>query len=196
MEVLHKAREQGFPGNNDFLSVQQGNSNSMKAMDTGYDLHILQSFRRIIHAIDVHSRRLLARFNITTPQLTCLQAIMEDGPLTSAILAQKVHLSRSTIVGIIDRLEKKGLLERKRSTHDRRRVYLTATESAQKLANNAQSPLQDLLAKAIQNLPEMQQATLSLSLQHVVDFLEMQQRSNSEGEGNSAECQPGAEKGT
>jgi DNA-binding MarR family transcriptional regulator len=147
-----------------------------KDIEKRYDLRILKSFRRIIRAIDTHSRKLLTNFNITAPQLLCLLTIAEDGPLTSAELSQKVHLSRSTIVGIMDRLQQKDLIERTRSSQDRRRVYLTTTEAGRRVTETAPSPLQDKLAEALKSLPELEQATIALSLERVVKLMEVEHR--------------------
>ncbi len=94
-----------------------------------YELRILQALRRIIRAVDIHSHKLTTRHKITGPQLGCLMAIKESGPVTSAKLAQKVFLSPSTIVGIIDRLEEKKLVQRSRDSKDRRLIHIYITKA-------------------------------------------------------------------
>lgn len=141
--------------------------------DARYDLRILQSLRQIIRAIDVHSRKLKAEHKITGPQLLCLLAVVEGGSLISAEIASRVHLSPSTIVGILDRLEAKGLVRRKRDEKDRRLIHITATEQGRSLAREAPSPLQDALASALQRLPRTEQSSLSLSLMRIVDLMQV-----------------------
>jgi len=140
-----------------------------------YELQILQAFRRIIRAIDLHSRKLASEFKVTGPQLVCLHTISEMEPLTAAELAHHVYLSPSTIVGILDRLEVKGLIQRERSSKDRRRVNLMATDAGKALMHQAPSPLQDRLADALSTLPELERATIALSLERVVDLMEVRQ---------------------
>lgn len=82
------------------------------------------------------------------------------------------YLSASTVVGILDRLEKKGFIRRLRDSNDRRVVNVSATEKGQKLAYNAPSPLQDGLANALNRLSELEQATIALSLKRIVDLME------------------------
>jgi DNA-binding MarR family transcriptional regulator len=137
-----------------------------------FDLRILQSLRRIIRAIEINSYKLVHRYNITGPQLSCLFAIQESGPLTATILARQVYLSPSTVVGILDRLEEKELICRNRDQKDRRLVHVTATEKGRKLAESAPSPLQDTLAEALQKLPEIEQVSIVLALEKVVDLME------------------------
>lgn len=136
-----------------------------------YDLRIFQALRRIIRALDIHSRRLSSEHGITGPQLVCLQSITETGPLTQLALSERVHLSASTIVGILDRLESKGLVERKRDTEDRRRIYVTTTVKGREMVSSAPSPLQEALKEALGGLKELEQVTIALSLERIVELL-------------------------
>lgn len=137
-----------------------------------YDLLVLQSLRRIIRAVDLHSRQLKSKYEITSPQLLCLLGVVEKKFITPSQLAQDVYLSPSTVVGILDRLEKRNLIVRERDKTDRRVVHVSATELGQKVAKNAPSPLQDNLAMALANLPELEQTTIALSLKRIVDLME------------------------
>ncbi len=136
------------------------------------EIQILQALRRIIRAVDIHSRELAVRYGITGPQLVCLATLCDDGAMTGAELSRRVFVSASTITGIIDRLEKRGYVERKRDAVDRRRVLLHATPEGYKLAYNAPSPLQGKLSRRLHELPELERATIGFSLQRVVELME------------------------
>jgi len=138
-----------------------------------YDLSIFQSLRQIIRALDIHSRKLSSVYGITGPQLLCLQTIAAEGPLTQLALSQRVHLSASTVVGILDRLEHKQLVKRERDTKDRRRIFVGVTAAGRKLLTKAPSPLQDALAAALSDIGELEQATIALSLRRVVELLDV-----------------------
>ena len=138
-----------------------------------YDLQIFQSLRRIMRAIDIHSRKLKSQHRITSPQLVCLLAIVNEGPLTATRIADRVYLSASTVVGILDRLEQRGLVQRDRDRADRRIVNVSATGAGLELAASAPSPLQDGLAQALTDLPEEEQATIAQSLQRIGDLMEV-----------------------
>lgn len=137
-----------------------------------YELRVLQSLRRIIRAVEIHSKKLVHSHKITGPQLGCLAAINEDGPLTTTTLAKAVYLSPSTIVGIVDRLEEKKLVIRQRGSKDRRQVQICLTEAGEQLLNRAPSALQDTLAEALKSLPELEQISITLSLEKIVDLME------------------------
>jgi DNA-binding MarR family transcriptional regulator len=137
-----------------------------------YELRILQALRRIIRAVDIHSHKLTSLHKITGPQLGCLTAVMESGPITSARLAQKVYLSPSTIVGIIDRLEEKKLVQRKRDSKDRRLIHICITGAGEQLIAAAPSLLQDTLVNALVELPESEQIAITQTLEKLVDLME------------------------
>jgi DNA-binding MarR family transcriptional regulator len=100
-----------------------------------------------------------------------LLAIQELQPVTASAVARQVHLSPSTLVGILDRLQARGLVVRQRDTRDRRLVHLSLTDSGQQLLRDAPSPLQDRLADALKVLPESEQAIIAASLERIVELM-------------------------
>jgi len=138
-----------------------------------YDLQILRALRQIIHAVDVYSRKLKTRYHITAPQLVCLTTICQNGSMTTTHIAGQVHLSPSTVVGILDRLERQGWIQRVRDSRDRRVVNVTVTEEGRRLVDNAPSLLQDRLADALQRLPDLEQATIALSVRRIADLMDV-----------------------
>jgi DNA-binding MarR family transcriptional regulator len=64
---------------------------------------------------------------ITMPQSSVLGMLMKNGEMKITELSNKLMLSNSTVSGMIDRLEKQKLVERRRSEEDRRIVYVKAS---------------------------------------------------------------------
>lgn len=141
----------------------------------GYRSRTLRAIRRIIRSVDIYSHHLAIESGVTVPQLSCLLHVVETGPLSIKKLAEGVDLSSSTVVGIVDRLEGKGLVRRERSTQDRRQVLVCATEEGAVMASGAPSPLQNRLAEALDALPELERAAIALSLEKIVDLMEIGQ---------------------
>lgn len=136
-----------------------------------YGFRILRAMRKMIRAVDIHSRKLHTEFKLTAPQLICLYSVQQDGPLTLSALAESVSLSASTTNGIVDRLEQKGLLIRHRDHVDRRKVFLHITDAGQDITQQAPALLQDQLSDALRKLPELEQAAIALSLERVVELM-------------------------
>lgn len=133
---------------------------------------ILQALRKITRAIDIHSRKLSSEFSITAPQIVALVAIAEGDNLTLAGLAEKIHLSASTVVGIVDRLEAKKLAKRKRSKVDRRRVEISITEKGKKYLKSAPSPLQDKLSSELEKMEKAELETILKSLEKLCEMMQ------------------------
>ncbi len=138
-----------------------------------YDLRILRSLRRVIRAVDKYSRKLDTKLGLTTPQLLCLDTLAKsDTPMTLSVLADTVNLGGSTVNGIVDRLEAKQYLVRRRSGKDRRQVFLELTDAGRGIVNAAPSLLQDRFSSALRELPETEQKTITEVLEQVVKLME------------------------
>jgi DNA-binding MarR family transcriptional regulator len=125
-----------------------------------------------MRATDLYSRRLAADQQLTVPQLVCLLAIQEQEPLTATSIAKRIHLSASTVVGIVDRLAAKGLLVRERDSEDRRVVNISLSDKGKEVAGRAPSPLQDRFVVAFKKLPRAERENIAISLQRIVDLME------------------------
>jgi DNA-binding MarR family transcriptional regulator len=148
------------------------NSEPVSIPKERYDLQILYALRRIVQAINIHSRKLKTEYDITAPQLVTLMALCDLGPMTIARLSKEIHLSASTLVGIIDRLETKELVVRERCKEDRRKILVHPADKGKQFVERAPSPLQETLAKALAGLPEEEQRTIALSLKRVFELME------------------------
>jgi len=84
------------------------------------------------------SRRLtkgIAReVGLTGPQLTVLKLLETFQNLSLSSLSERIRAQNSTVTGIIDRMEREGLVTRERSKTDRRVVYIKLTDKGAKLA--------------------------------------------------------------
>lgn len=137
-----------------------------------HDLKILQSLRRIIRHTELHSRHLASSYQITGPQLICLLEIRACAGITASHLSKCVFLSPSTLVGILDRLEAKGLIIRSRDKKDRRKVYLSLTSKGEDFCKQAPSPLQERFFSELSKLPDSEKAVIAVSLERVVELME------------------------
>lgn len=136
-------------------------------------IRILQSVRRIAQTVEQHSKRITATHNITSPQLVALMAIAQLGPSTLRAIGRAIHLSPSTVVGIVDRLEEKQLVRRERDTRDRRNVHVTVTAAGEALIAQAPSALPQGFASALAALPEHDRHTLVVVLEQFATLLEV-----------------------
>jgi DNA-binding MarR family transcriptional regulator len=135
-------------------------------------LAILRSLRRILRRVELASIELESSHGITAAQLLCLRAVVHHGPRTQVELSREVHLSASTLVGVLDRLEAKGLVTRTRDQLDRRRIHVAATPAGTERERQAPEPLQNHLERHLDALAEDEQAAIASSLERLVVMLE------------------------
>ena len=136
---------------------------------------ILVALRRITRAIDLRSRTLLQDYGLTAPQLTSLQAIGRLKRVTAGTLAKEVHLGHPTVTGILNRLEKRGLIERQRGDHDRRSVNICLTDEGKRVLNDAPSLLQDQFQSELEKLKEWERTQILSTLQRIADMMDATQ---------------------
>ncbi len=97
--------------------------------------------KRITKQLEAMIARELLAFGITPPQILVMRQIV-DSPKTIGEIVKAIDLSYSTVSGIIDRLEKNGIVRRTRDTNDRRVVWISLTEKRLEIKNRI-SVLQD-----------------------------------------------------
>lgn len=140
--------------------------------DEPRERQIVAALRRIMRAVDLHSRRLLDDHGLTGPQLAALHEIGRAGRTTPAVLADRVHLSRATVTGILTRLERRGLLERTRAPLDGRSVELALTDLGRQVLLRAPSLLQDRFRAELSMLADWEQLQLLATLQRIASMMD------------------------
>ncbi len=138
-----------------------------------YYLRIIDAIRRIMRAADVYSRRLKNEYEITSPQLATLFAIQRLEPAAVGAVAREIHISPSTLVGILDRLDAKELIVRHRSLRDRRLVQISLTDHGRSFISKAPLPFQQALNAALQKLSDTEKSTITESLEYIVKMMEV-----------------------
>ena len=132
---------------------------------------VLIALRQIIRATDLYSRKLSKVAGLTAPQLLILQAIDAHGEMTMGDIATEVSVSQATVTTILDRLEKRGLIERKRGERDKRRVYAYLTTAGPDIRERAPTPLQEEFMDRFSRLQDWEQSQILSSLQRVAAMM-------------------------
>ena len=91
-----------------------------------------------------------------------LRHLAAAGPLTLGGLAEHLEMARATATEVVDRLEAKGLVERRRDRGDQRRVHVSVTESGRdQIPVLAEQDLDDLFRRVVAALtPETRSALI------------------------------------
>nr|WP_320133089.1 MarR family transcriptional regulator [uncultured Holophaga sp.] len=132
----------------------------------------MQHLRRIVKALDNYSRAVEKHFNLTGPQLWALWEVGQHGSCALKELAERMKLDPSTVVGVVDRLEAKGLLCRQPDPKDRRRISLVLTAGGETVLAQAPHPAQGHLLRGLASLGEARVEALNGSLEILVKVME------------------------
>lgn len=133
---------------------------------------VLVALRRVIRATDLHSKFLARTTGLTTPQMLLLQTISHKEAMTIGELANEISLSQATVTVILDRLEKRELVTRVRSTEDKRKVHVHLTQAALATLEQAPVPLQQQFAQQFSALQDWEQASIISALQRVATMMD------------------------
>ena len=133
---------------------------------------VLVALRRIMRATDLYSKQLSKTAGLTSPQLLILEAIHDAGDVTIGTIARHVSLSQATVTTILDRLERRGLVFRQRSTVDKRKVHAHLTDIGRTALDDAPTPLQQSFTERFGNLQDWEKSMITASLQRVADMMD------------------------
>ncbi len=135
---------------------------------------VLIALRRVIRATDLHSRHLAKTTGLTAPQMLLLQTLRDQGDITIGELARNMSLSQATVTTIIDRLEKRSLVSRERSSQDKRKVHAVLTDAGLEILKNAPTPLQEHFTRQFTDLQEWERTMIISALQRVAQMMDAQ----------------------
>jgi len=100
---------------------------------SGFD-KVLDAAIGIAEAWNEKAGRWLRENQVTLTQFKAILLLSKAGSQTLSQLSEGLSRARCTVTGLVDRLEAKGLVKRKRSRKDRRLVYVYLTDKGKDLA--------------------------------------------------------------
>lgn len=133
---------------------------------------VIMAIRRIVRAIDLQSRDLVRRSGLTGPQILLLKELIALKESTVTQLAGRINLSQATVTDILNRLEKKGLVERYRSDVDKRCVCICVTDAARDLMKSSPPLLQEKFVENFLSLKDWEQYQLLAALQQIAFMMD------------------------
>jgi len=124
---------------------------------------------RALDAIMPRYRAVFSNYKITEQQWRILRVLWEQERCPATTLAEKTLIPGPSMVGIIDRLANKGLVQRTRSAADRRRVYVEATKEGKKLQSKIAPQIDKVYADLRKQSGAADWKALTRTLQKFID---------------------------
>lgn len=137
---------------------------------------ILMDIRKIMRAINLESKRIQKEFGVSTPQMLCLNYLRScnDFQGTHKELVKFLNLNSSTVTGIVNRLEAKGLIARLPKKEDKRVTYICLTSKGNKLLDSAPDLMHDLLTKKLASIPKQEISDIRIALHKLITALDIE----------------------
>jgi DNA-binding MarR family transcriptional regulator len=132
---------------------------------------IIDNLRRVFQVVNEQSKKAEHTTGLTGPQLWAIKTIAQEAPIMVSEIARRMYLHPATVVGILDRLEKQGLVVRIRSTQDRRVVRVELTGQGRALVKKAPEVAQGLLVEGLEKLASGELKNIAQALDRMADIL-------------------------
>jgi len=136
------------------------------------DEELLVALRKVIRAIDLRSKQLSREVGLTGPQLLVMQDIGKEPGIMVRKIAEDINLSAATVTSILDRLEAKKLVQRIRSTEDKRKVGVFLTETGQETLKDAPLPFQEHFTNRFSKLKDWEQSQMVSTMQRIANMMD------------------------
>ena len=109
-------------------------------------------------AVSRHTEADVARHGLTGTEFAILEVLYHRGPLLLGEVQRKILVSSGGITYLVDRLEKRGLVERRPCAEDRRARYAALTAEGEQLIGRIFPEHAEAVARAVSGLSEAEQA--------------------------------------
>ncbi|MDR3585936.1 MAG: MarR family transcriptional regulator [Desulfosporosinus sp.] len=112
---------------------------------------VAKLFREVMHLFKQSMSKVFEDIGITAPQGMVIGILSKEKTLKITELSTKLSLSNSTVSGIVDRLEKQGMVIRKRSEQDKRVVFVSISSDFKEMNQNfhqrIEEKIEDVMSK-------------------------------------------------
>lgn len=133
----------------------QGSAAERRALDAYIKL------RRAVNAVSLREGEVMRAAGLTESQFGALEALLHLGPLCQHELAGKVLKSAGNMTTVVDNLERRGLVKRRRDGEDRRVVTVHLTASGRDLVRAVFPRVVEVLVDAFSTLSATEQQQLA-----------------------------------
>jgi DNA-binding MarR family transcriptional regulator len=117
----------------------------------GPALDFLQRLWHLNQALEKLSSRMEKKLGVTAQARLVVRCIGKYPGLTAGQLARLLHVDPGTVSAALNRLELKGLLERRQDPRDKRRAALGLTPKGRKLDRPAQGTVEDAVERLLRS---------------------------------------------
>jgi DNA-binding MarR family transcriptional regulator len=133
---------------------------------------IVGSIRKLVRAVYLDSQKMSRQFGLTGQQSVVLRLLLNNGSMSSADLSRLMYVTPSNMTGIIDRLEKKGLIERMRKEGDRRVTLILLTDTGKGLSKGLPDPFEKKFINQLADLEFDHVQLLAMAMNQILNLID------------------------
>jgi DNA-binding MarR family transcriptional regulator len=122
----------------------------MNVLDGSVGFHLARTARSMKRALE--SR--LSEHNVTASQYVALAQLGDEDGISLSQLGERLYFDNPTITGVVDRMERDGLVERRRVADDRRVINVFLTQKGRKLLAAIEDVASEINEKAMDEITE------------------------------------------
>jgi DNA-binding MarR family transcriptional regulator len=141
------------------------------AAKLGEVLQFMRLLWAVDHGLQSRSKRMEAELGITGPQRLVIRVVGRFPGISAGDLADILHIHPSTLTGVLQRLQKRSLIERKRDPEDARRAQLWVTSRGKELDAVRTGTVEAAVRRALNKVPDDQLAHAERLLSSIADAL-------------------------
>lgn len=134
-----------------------------------FDRSLPMMLHRTLDSVIPKYRTAFNEYGISEQQWRILRVLCEENNSTSSVLAKKTLLPAPSMVGIIDRMMTKGLVQRKRDQKDRRVIYISLTDQGETLMQNLIPEIDNIYKQIISSCDQESWSIMINTLQTIID---------------------------
>src|SRR5438477_8651798 len=109
-------------------------ANELESLTGGSGVHVFLVLWKAVNAVQAYAGKSISTLEMCGSDFAVLEALLHKGPLPVNEIGKKVLLTSGSITVAVDRLETKGLVERRASDADRRARIVHLTKEGRKLS--------------------------------------------------------------
>ncbi|RKG95515.1 MarR family transcriptional regulator [Corallococcus praedator] len=119
----------------------------------GEVLEFMRLLWAVDHGLQSTSKRMESTLGLTGPQRLVIRLVGRFPGITAGTLAQILHVHPSTLTGVLKRLEKRGLLERKSDPLDGRKALFALTDAGRTLDVPSEGTVESAVQRVLARMP-------------------------------------------
>ncbi|MFG3255664.1 MarR family winged helix-turn-helix transcriptional regulator [Streptomyces sp. NPDC048172] len=133
----------------------------------GEELKVTDALVRLTHLVD-HVFADVCREADLTPQQAQLLCMLIDGPVGMTELSRLLHLEKSSLTGLVDRVQRRGLVDRVRDGNDRRACRIELTEAGERIGQESHRAMGERLDALLHDFDGRDRDRLTSSVSRIL----------------------------